>query len=57
MSPRSLIRAGLLAAVLCGVTGCDRLFDKGSKQNVDAADQKAKTGDVQGAVKLYEAAR
>jgi hypothetical protein len=50
------IRAGLLAALLCGATACDRLFDKGSKQDIDAADQKVKSGDVQGAIKLYEGA-
>lgn len=56
MSPLFLVRAGLLAAVLCGATACDRLFDKGSKQNTDAADEKAKAGDVQAAIKLYEGA-
>src|SRR3954465_5597171 len=56
VSPLFLVRAGLLAAVLCGATACDRLFDKGSKQNIDDGDQKAKAGDYQGAVKLYEGA-
>ncbi len=56
VSPLFLVRAGLLAAALCGATACDRLFDKGSQQNIDAADAKAKAGDVQAAIKLYEGA-
>jgi hypothetical protein len=56
VSPLFFVRAGLLAAVLCGATACDGLFDKGSKQDIDAGDQKAKAGDFQGAVKLYEGA-
>jgi hypothetical protein len=55
VSPLFLVRAGLLAAVLCGATACDNLFDKGSKQDIEKADQKVKSGDVQAAIKLYEA--
>lgn len=54
MSSLFLLRAGLLAALLCAATGCERLFDKGSKQSTDTADKKVKAGDVQGAIKLYE---
>ena len=49
----------LLPAVtaLCagGLTACDQLFDKGSKQNIELADKRVKANDVQGAIKLYEA--
>lgn len=55
MSPLLPLRLGLLAAVLCGATACDGVFDKGSKQSIENADQKAKAGDFSGAVKLYEA--
>ena len=50
-----LARAALLCVLLCSVAGCERIFDKGSKQDIDAADAKVKAGDVQGAIKLYEA--
>lgn len=36
--------------------GCDRLFDKGSKDVAAAADRKAAAGDFRGAIALYEAA-
>ena len=50
-----------LVGIYCAVTllafaGCDRLFDKGSKENLAAADKKVASGDYQAAVLLYEAA-
>lgn len=56
---------GFLRAAACGAlslalvlteAGCERLFDKGTKQNVEAAEKKAAAGDFRGAVALYEAA-
>ena len=44
----------LIAAVGCA--GCDRIFDKGTKEEIAAADKKAKAGDYRAAIKLYEAA-
>ncbi len=41
-------------ALLTG--GCDRLFDKGSKDELAAGDKKAAAGDFRGAVEAYEAA-
>jgi LysM repeat protein len=46
--------AVVLALAFCA--GCDRLFDKGAKESISAADRKAKAGDYRGAVSLYEAA-
>jgi LysM repeat protein len=46
----------LFAVVVLGFSSCDRLFDKGSKESVAAADKKAAAGDFRGAVALYEAA-
>src|SRR5258707_15486112 len=46
--------AVVLALALCA--GCDRLFDKGAKEALAAADRKAKAGDYRGAVSLYESA-
>ena len=37
-------------------TGCDRLYDKGSKDDLAAGDKKVATGDFRGAVAAYEAA-
>ncbi len=49
--------AALVAAcVLCGLAGCQQLFDRGSKQADEAGDAKAKGGDVQAAIRLYETA-
>jgi tetratricopeptide (TPR) repeat protein len=45
-----------LAALATGLTGCERLFDKGSKEDIAAAEKKAKAGNYRGAVALYEAA-
>lgn len=44
----------LLAALACA--GCERIFDKGTKEEIASADKKAKAGDYRGAIKLYEAA-
>src|SRR6476620_5836955 len=49
---RAAAAAGLL---LVSCSGCERLFDKGSKQDIEAADAKVKAGDYQAAIKLYEA--
>ena len=48
------VPAVLLAALL--LSGCERLFDKGAKENLAGAEKKAKAGDFRGAIKLYEAA-
>ena len=49
--------AAFVAAVLLlpGFAGCDRLFDKGSQQDIEAGDAKVKAGDIQAAIKSYEA--
>ncbi len=44
----------LAALVLCG--GCDRIFDKGTKDEMEAGDKKAAAGDFHGAVADYEGA-
>jgi tetratricopeptide (TPR) repeat protein len=49
------IAAVTLMVGLLLLSGCERLFDKGSKQQLESADKKAAAGDVQGAIKLYEA--
>ena len=47
----------LIALVVLGFSSCERLFDKGSKESVAAADKKAAAGDFHGAaIALYEAA-
>jgi len=46
----------VLATSLFLGTGCEQLFDRGSKQKMESADRKAAAGDVRGAVKLYESA-
>ena len=46
----------LLAVALLAAPGCDRLFDKGSKDDITAAEKKAAAGDFRGSVQLYEAA-
>ena len=49
--------AGALAAlVVLSFAACDRLFDKGGKDAVTAADKKVAAGDFRGAVTLYEGA-
>lgn len=46
----------LCVAAAVGFTGCERLFDKGAKQDVAAADKKVASGEMQSAIKLYESA-
>ena len=46
----------LLALALLAAPGCDRLFDKGSKDDIAAAEKKASAGDFRAAAALYEAA-
>lgn len=53
--PRSFV-AAFLGCVALSFPACDRLFDKGSKDDVIAGDKKAAAGDFRGAVALYEAA-
>ena len=44
-----------LIALAVGMTGCDRLFDKGDKPGVAQAEKKAAAGDFRAAVRSYEA--
>ena len=46
----------LLALALLTAPGCDRLFDKGSKDAIAAAEKRASAGDYRAAAALYEAA-
>ncbi|EDY18966.1 Peptidoglycan-binding LysM [Chthoniobacter flavus Ellin428] len=52
---RSLVRV-LIAVSLLALPACERLFDKGTKENIAAADKKAAAGDYRTAVDLYEGA-
>ncbi|HYR59625.1 MAG TPA: LysM domain-containing protein [Chthoniobacteraceae bacterium] len=48
-----------ICSCLCAAAlfaGCDRLFDKGSKDDMTAGDKKVAAGDFRGAVGAYEAA-
>ena len=57
MSPLRCALAKALAILgLLAASGCDRLFDKGSKDDIAAAEKKAAAGDFRGAVERYEAA-
>jgi LysM repeat protein len=49
-----LLICGAAAATLLG--GCDRLFDKGLKDELAAGDKKTAAGDFRGAIDAYEAA-
>jgi nucleoid-associated protein YgaU len=50
------VRTFLLVVFLAMAgTGCERLFDKGTKQSAEEAAKKAAAGDYPGAVLLYEA--
>jgi LysM repeat protein len=51
---RGFTALSLLAALLL-LSGCEQLFEKSSKQKIADGDKKAAAGDVQGAIKLYEA--
>jgi len=53
---RRLLVGVVMVATLLGLPGCERLFDKGSKESIAAADKKAAAGDFQGAANLYESA-
>lgn len=53
MNSRALL---VCLAGVASLTGCDRLFDKGSKDELAAGDKKAAAGDFRGAVAAYEAA-
>lgn len=53
MQTRSLVRV-LIAASLLAFPACERLFDKGTKESIAAADKKAAAGDYRSAVDLYE---
>src|SRR3954468_22352885 len=48
--------AALLASVLLTFTGCDQLFQRDTKGQMEAAGKKVTTGDFRGAIKHYEAA-
>src|SRR6476469_4001270 len=54
-TPRWMAGVCLALATLL-LPACDRIFDKGSKDDVTAADKKAAAGDYRTAVSLYEAA-
>jgi len=57
MKPLPRRAAGILCALaLPTFAGCDRLFDKGIKENIAAADEKLAAGDYSKAVLLYESA-
>lgn len=45
-----------LVATLLVTPACERLFDKGAKESIAAADKKAAAGDYRTAANLYEAA-
>jgi tetratricopeptide (TPR) repeat protein len=51
-------RRKLWLAVACALlgAGCDRLFDKGARNGIQYAEQKARSGDFAAAVLLYERA-
>lgn len=48
--------AALLAVASLTFAGCDQLFQRDTKGQVEAAGKKVLTGDFRGAIKLYEAA-
>jgi tetratricopeptide (TPR) repeat protein len=47
--------AGALALALA-TSGCERLFDKGARDDIQEGDKKLRAGDAAGAIPLYEAA-
>ena len=53
---RRSFACGVCALAVLLLPGCNRLFDKGSEENVYAGDKKAAAGDYRAAVALYEAA-
>ena len=57
MNPlRCALAKALALLALLAALGCDRLFDKGAKADIAAAEKKTAAGDFRGAVQLYEAA-
>src|SRR5215211_4737695 len=46
----------LLAFTLLTFAGCDQLFQRDTKGQIEAASKKVTTGDFRGAIKVYEAA-
>ncbi|MEA3209333.1 MAG: hypothetical protein QOE70_2390 [Chthoniobacter sp.] len=52
----SRILAGALAFLALNLAGCDRLFDRGSKDSLAEGDKRVAAGDFHGAVALYESA-
>jgi len=50
------LRWALLALAVLTLASCDRLFDKGSTEDVIAGDKKTAAGDYRGAIAAYEAA-
>jgi LysM repeat protein len=54
--PRWLARVCLALAAALLLPACDRLFDKGSQDDIVAAEKRVKAGDYRGAAALYEAA-
>ena len=57
MSPlRCALAKALAVLALITAPGCDRLFDKGAKDDIAAAEKKAAAGDFRGAAGRYEAA-
>ena len=53
---RCALAKALAVLALITAPGCDRLFDKGSKDDIAAAEKKAAAGDFRGAAGRYEAA-
>lgn len=53
-APR-LRAAVLLGCAVLAFSGCDRLFEKGARDETTAAEKKASTGDFRAARQLYEA--
>ena len=45
-----------LLIILISTSSCERIFDKGSKENIAKAEKKAMVGDFPAAAQLYEAA-
>jgi LysM repeat protein len=52
----TLSRGWLVAILALAMPACERLFDKGTADNVAEGDKKAARGDYRGAVSAYEAA-
>ena len=53
---RCALAKALAVLALITAPGCDRLFDKGAKDDIAAAEKKAAAGDFRGAAGRYEAA-